>query len=60
MSVSYEEWRAIVSGFKNPRDVLVSVNYRVTSAFRVIFSTMIGLSDDSPDYGLTGGASIRF
>lgn len=60
MSVSYEEWRAIVTGLKNPRDVLVGVNYKVTEAFRANFSTLIGLSDGAPDYGLTGGVTIRF
>jgi hypothetical protein len=60
MSASYEEWRAIISGLKNPRDILVGVNYKVTATFRANFSTMIGLSDGAPDYGLTGGVSIRF
>ncbi|MEW6247377.1 MAG: transporter [Nitrospirota bacterium] len=60
VSVSYEEWRAIISGLPNPRDVLVGANYRVASAFRVNVSTTVGLSDGAPDYGLTGGVSIRF
>ncbi len=60
VSVSYEEWRAIIAGLPNPRDVLVGANYRVASAFRVNVSTTVGLSDGAPDYGLTGGVSIRF
>lgn len=60
MTVAYEEWRAIVSGLKNPRDILVGLNYKVTSACRISLSTTIGLSDGAPDYGLTGGVSIRF
>lgn len=59
-SVYYEEWRALLAGFQNPQDLLFSVNYTVTPAWRVGFSTLIGLSDGSPAYGLTGTLSFRF
>ncbi|MGH7232272.1 MAG: transporter [Nitrospiraceae bacterium] len=59
-SVHYEEYRALLQGLNNPRDVLVAMNYKATSAFRMNASVLMGLSSGAPDYGLTGGLSYRF
>lgn len=59
-SVYYEEYRALISGLQNPRDLLFTVNYKATSAFRMNASLQVGLSSGAPDYGLTGGVSYRF
>ncbi len=59
-TVYYEEWRALISGFQNPRDVLMGLNYRLPSGLSLSGSVLIGLSDGAPDWGLTGGVSMRF
>lgn len=59
-SVYYEEYRALVSGLQNPRDMLFVLNYKATETFRLNASTQIGLSNGAPDYGVTAGVSIRF
>lgn len=59
-SFYYEEWRALVQGLSNPRDLLFAMNYKATSALRFNASLLVGLSDGAPDYGLTGGISVRF
>lgn len=60
LSLYYEEYRAIVAGLSNPRDLLFAANYKATSAWRVYGSFLVGLSDGAPDYGITGGVSWRF
>ncbi len=59
-TVYYEEWRALISGFQNPRDVLMGLNYRLPSGPSLSGSVLIGLSDGAPDWGLTGGVALRF
>jgi len=59
-SFYYEEWRALVEGLSNPRDLLFAMNYKATSVLRFNASLLVGLSDGAPDYGLTGGISWRF
>ena len=59
-SMYYEEWRAVVEGFQNPRDLLFALNWTATDALRFNTALQIGLSDGAPDYGITFGASIRF
>ncbi len=44
----------------NPRDLLFALNYKASDLLRFNASTLIGLSDGAPDYGLTGGISWRF
>ncbi len=60
LSMYYEEYRALIAGLSNPRDLLFAVNYKATDALRLNASTLVGLSDGAPDYGLTGGISWRF
>ena len=60
VSVYYEEYRSIVSGLQNPRDLLVAMNLKSSDSLRFNASTQIGLSNGAPDYGITAGLSLRF
>jgi len=60
VSVFFEEYRAIVRGLENARDVLAAVSVKGPNGWRVQISGDIGLSDGAPDHGLTFGASRRF
>ncbi len=59
-SVYFEEYRAIVPGFVNARDVFMAVNYTVSSAWRVNGGVTLGVSNGAPDYAMSLGASYRF
>ncbi|HEY3044627.1 MAG TPA: transporter [Vicinamibacterales bacterium] len=60
LSVFFEEYRTIVRGLSNPRDVLAAVSVTGASGWRFQVSGEFGLSDGAPDHGLTFGASRRF
>lgn len=60
LSVFYEEYRAIVPGLANPRDVLIAMNVKGSGGWRYQASTMVGLSNGAPDYAVTVGISRRF
>lgn len=60
VSMYYEEYRAVIGGLSNPRDLLFALNYKATSALRFNASILVGLSSGAPDYGLTGGINWRF
>ena len=60
LSMYYEEYRALIAGLSNPRDLLFSLNYKASDLLRFNAATLVGLSDGAPDYGLTGGISWRF
>ena len=60
LSVFFEEYRAIVPGLENPRDVLAAVSVTGASGWRFQVSGEFGLSDGAPDHGVTFGASRRF
>lgn len=60
LSMYYEEYQALIAGLSNPRDLRFAINYKANDALRLNASTLIGLSDGAPDYGLTGGISWRF
>ena len=59
-SAFYEEWHALVPGTVNPRDALVSLAYKATKSVRLTLAFEKGLSHDAPEYGVTGGVSLRF
>lgn len=59
-SVYYEEWRAVSDTGVNPRDVFASLQYTVFQWLRLTASGLVGLSDGAPDYGVSGGLSLRF
>jgi hypothetical protein len=60
LSVFFAESRAIVAGLANPRDILVALNVRGASGWRIQLAGEKGLSDGSPDHGVTFGAARRF
>jgi hypothetical protein len=59
-SVYYEEQQSPVPGRTNPRDALAAFSHRITSLVRLNMALMLGLNSSSPDYGITGGLSLRF
>jgi hypothetical protein len=59
-TIFYEEYRALIEGLNNPRDLSFAMNYKATSVFRMNASVLMGLSSGAPDYGMTGGVSYRF
>ena len=59
-SVYFEEYRSLVSGNQNIRDVFFGLNYRASSAWRFNGGAALGLSNGAPDYTLSLGTSYRF
>ncbi|MDH5427036.1 MAG: transporter [Nitrospirota bacterium] len=59
-SVFYEEYRAVVKGIPNARDIYGDLNYRITKAIRVNVGGFVGLSDSAADFGFAGGIRFRF
>ena len=59
-SLFFEEYRAVVPGLANARDVLAAMTVGGRSGWRVQMSGEFGLSDGAPDRGITFGASRRF
>jgi hypothetical protein len=59
-SVYYEEARALVPSFQNPRDVFTGLSWKVTQTLRFNIGFVKGLSNAAPDYGASVGASFRF
>lgn len=60
LSVFFEEYRTIVPGLTNPRDVLAAVSVTGAGGWRFQASGEFGLSDGAPDHGVTFGTSKRF
>jgi hypothetical protein len=60
VSVFFEEYRAILPGLANARNVLTAVSLTGPNGWRVQVSGELGLSDGAPDHGITFGASRRF
>jgi hypothetical protein len=60
LSVFFSEYRAIVPGLTSARDILVALNLKGASGWRLQISGEKGLSDGSPDHGITFGAARRF
>ncbi len=59
-SVYFEEYRAIITGFVNARDLFFAVNYTASPAWRLNSGVTVGVSNGAPDYALSLGASYRF
>ena len=59
-SVYFEEYRALVPGLPNARDVFFSSNYRLSAAWRVNGGVAVGVSNGAPDYVVSIGTSYRF
>ena len=60
LSVLFEEYRAVVPGLENARDVLGTVSVRGVNGWRVQISGEVGLSSGAPDHAFMLGASRRF
>ncbi|HEY5627516.1 MAG TPA: hypothetical protein VIR79_06185, partial [Nitrospira sp.] len=59
-SVFFEEYRAIIPGFVNARDLFFSANYKASDAWRFNAGVTVGLSNGAPDYGVSIGTNYRF
>jgi hypothetical protein len=59
-SVYFDEYRSLISGAQNIRDVFFAMNYRASSAWRFNGGVALGLSNGAPDYTLSIGTSYRF
>ncbi|MEI8015777.1 MAG: transporter [Nitrospira sp.] len=59
-TVYFEEYRSLVSGVQNIRDVFFGMNYRASSEWRFNGGVSVGLSNGAPDYALSIGTSYRF
>ena len=59
-SVYFEEYRAIVPGFVNARDIFFAVNYTASAAWRLNAGVTLGVSNGAPDQAFSIGASYRF
>ena len=51
---------AISPGRDHPLELRFGAEYKVVKAVRLTGSVSVGLSDGSPDYGLSGGLVLRF
>lgn len=60
LSMFYEEYRAVVPGLDNARDLLGTASYTVDSRMRLTGSLLVGLSNGAPDYGVSAGIYVRF
>jgi hypothetical protein len=60
LSLFFEEYGSIVSGLPSARDLLAVVNLAGATGWRVQAGMLFGLSDGSPDHGVTFGLSRRF
>ena len=60
LSVFFEEYRAIVPGYANARDVVTVLSLRSAQGWRVQLLGEFGLSDGAADLGFIVGASLRF
>ena len=56
VSVFYEEYRAIVPGLENARDVLATLSLKRRQGWRVQLAGELGLSSSAPDHSFTIGA----
>lgn len=60
VSVFFEEYRAILPGLENARDVLATFSVKITRSWRVDVAGEKGLSTGAPDYAFMLALSRRF
>ncbi len=61
VNLSYQEKTAILDGKNNPREIILAFDHDIEKGKLTLFGNATkGLSDGSPDYGLTLGMSARF
>jgi len=54
----YEESNTLVKDATHIRNLTVNLEYKVDAGMRLFFGGTAGLTETSPDYGLTAGASL--
>lgn len=59
-SVYFEEFRSLVSGAQNIRDIFFGMSYRASSEWRFNGGVAVGLSNGAPDQVVSVGTSYRF
>jgi Putative MetA-pathway of phenol degradation len=59
-SVYFEEYRSLVSGAQNIRDVFFGMTYRASTEWRFNGGVAVGLSNGAPDQVFSVGTSYRF
>lgn len=59
-SVYFEEYRSLVAGLVNIRDVFFALNYTASAAWRFNASVTLGVSNGAPDQVFSVGTSYRF
>lgn len=59
-SFFYYENTPLTSGNPDVKEVMASLEYKVTKETRLFGGVSAGLSTSSPDYGITGGISVKF
>ena len=60
LTALYETRSALVAGNADPRDVSCTLDYKSSDGNHYLGGLLLGLSDGSPDIGLTIGLSRRF
>ncbi|MDD5209157.1 MAG: transporter [Elusimicrobiales bacterium] len=60
LTVSYETQNSIVSGNPGPRSISGTLAYNVPDGVQLFGGAALGLSDGSPEIGVSGGFSQRF
>jgi hypothetical protein len=59
-SLSYEYRTALTDDGTDPQTVYANLDYKLTKVVRIFGGLLLGLSDGSPDVGISLGSSIRF
>jgi len=60
LTVLYETRSAIISGNHNPKDISGTLDYKSADGNNYFGGLLMGLSDGSPDIGISAGLSRRF
>jgi hypothetical protein len=56
----YEEKTALLDGHSSPRDLVLGVQHKMEEDIRLLGDFSVGLSNGSPDVGMTMGVDVRF
>ncbi len=56
----YSAYTEIVKGFKPPKELFISVNYRLNSKYLLTSGISYGFSESSPQYGFFFGGEVGF
>jgi hypothetical protein len=59
-SLFYYESTPLTSGTPDVKEVMANLEYKISDVTRLFGGVSAGLSTSSPDYGVTGGMSVKF